>query len=173
MDELINKCKKIFENKNELKDENIEQLLMDFFGFQVSDVYKYILTYYGEVELKEDFEVFGNYHSTLADDNGVEPFMYFFSLSGKNNITLYYNRYKEQIPKGMYPIGLADGGNLICINNKEQVYLWVHDSIEKPSKIFDSISQMIMMIKKIEIKEEPLRVNKKKSKLSDDFWADL
>lgn len=136
----------------------------------------YVLTHYGHVFLKENFGICSKYHSPIADENGTEPFLYFISIDGKDNFFNIYETYNDQLPLHYYPIALADGGNLICIDDKtENIYLWIHDDVQNmPFQIFDTFEEMIMGIKKVdEDKSKELGVDIADVKFSDEFYEAL
>ena len=173
---FISKCKEVFEeqNKKEILDEQISAL-QSIMGRDVIEEYRYILNNYSSVFLREKYGLCSKYKSPMADEKGEEPFLYFIGLEGKDNIFLTYEMYKEQLPNSYFPIALADGGNVICIsNNSEYIYLWIHDDIKnKPYKIFDSIEEMIMMIKKYDYEEKEIGVISENVVLSEEFFAAL
>lgn len=151
------KCEEVFQfrNKKNITKEELKELQF-IMGRTLTEEYKYILTNYSSVFLKEGYEICSKYRSPMADEKGTEPFMYFLSLDGDDNVFYTYEMYKEQLPDSYYPIALADGGNVICINdNSDDVYIWIHDDVQDGVyKIFDSLEQMILMIAKIEYEEE-------------------
>lgn len=173
---FIKKCKEAFvgQNKKEISETQLS-MLRSMMGKEVVEEHKYILTNYSDVFLNEKYELSSQYKSPMADENGAEPFLYFLGLEGDNNIFSIYEMYKEQLPNSYFPIGLADGGNVICMNkNSDCIYLWIHDEIRNvPHRIFDSLEEMIMMIEKCDHEEEELGVISEKVVLSDEFFAAL
>lgn len=165
------KCNEVFETQNQIDFSN--ENFQNEFGFSVSNELKYLFSNYGGIFLKEGYELISYYHSKMADEYGIEPFLYFLSNDSKNNIYTIYKQYKEFLGDNLYPIALAEGQNLICIDNKEQVYLWIHDDNQGVEKIFDSITQMIELIGKVSVESKLSGVIEEESWLADDFWSGL
>lgn len=157
---FIEKCEEVFIKKNsQLITEEKMQEVQAFIGYVVSEEYAYILKNYSGTFLKDDYELYSKYKSPMADENGEEPFMYFLGIEGRDSLFDTYEMYKDQLPDEYYPIALADGGNLICTTNSSpDIYMWIHDDEEDTMhKIFDSIEQMISMIKRNECRKETSR----------------
>lgn len=173
---FLEKCEEVFQckNKKNIEEEKIKDLQI-IMGKMLTEEHRYILANYSSVFLKEGYEICSKYRSPMADENGTEPFMYFVALDGDDNIFYTYEMYKEQLPDSYYPIALADGGNIICINgSSDDIYIWLHDEAQNGVyKIFDSLEQMILMITHIEYKEDDLGVIEEKMVLSDEFLAAL
>lgn len=174
---FIEKCEEVFQfkNKKNIEEEELKNLQI-IIGRTLIEEHRYILANYSAVFLKEGYEICSKYKSPMADEKGTEPFMYFLSLEGDDNIFYTYKMYKEQLPDSYYPIALADGGNIICINdNSDNVYIWIHDDVQNGVyKIFDSLEQMILMITKIEYEEEDFDEDEvEEIVLSDEFLTAL
>lgn len=148
--EFTKKCKEIFDTKNEIivKDEELDfvkKLLHESF----TNEYKYIISFYAGVFLKDNYEIYSKYRTPMTDDEGTEPFLYFIGLEGKKNINTVYQQYKDRIQGNYVPIALAEGDNLVCIKRDTgEIGLWIHDDREEPYIIHDSLEEMIMMVKK-------------------------
>ena len=55
---------------------------------------------------------------------------YFFGFSDKYYEDFIYNykAYLGRMPKELYPVGSADGGNLVCVDkNTDEIYFWFHE----------------------------------------------
>ena len=154
---FLQKCEEVFQsrNKKNITKEELKELQV-IMGRTSTEEYRYILANYSSVFLKEGYEICSKYRSPMADEKGIEPFMYFLSLDGDDNVFYTYEMYKEQLPDSYYPIALADGGNVICISDKsDDIYIWIHDDVQDGVyKIFDSLEQMILMIAEVEYEEE-------------------
>lgn len=72
--EFTKKCKEIFDTKNEIivKDEELDfvkKLLHESF----TNEYKYIISFYAGVFLKDNYEIYSKYRTPMTDDEGTEP----------------------------------------------------------------------------------------------------
>lgn len=170
------KCDEIFENQIKRKSTKEKiSIIQNIIGKNIPEEYQYILENYSGVFLKDNYEICSKYKSPMTDEEGVEPFLYFIGIDGADNFFSVYEMYKEQLPHNYFPIALADGGNLICINgNTDYVYMWIHDDLQNVAyKIFDSFEEMIMMVKKIDYKDEDLGVISANVVFSEEFQEAL
>lgn len=122
---IQNKCNEIFEEKKFIaisKDRIAEYKKKT--KFSLNDDMIYVIENYGGVFIKEDYGFIGQKRSPFADENGYEAISFFFDFDG---LLSAYETYKTQLPKGYLPIAEGDGGNLICINRRGHVYIWLHD----------------------------------------------
>lgn len=170
---FMEKCEEVFQFKNpqSIPEEKVKELQI-IMGRRITEEYRYILANYSSVFLKEGYEICSKYSSPMTDENGTEPFLYFVPLEGDDNIFYTYEMYREQLPDSYYPVALADGGNIICMNESSAIYIWLHDELENGVyKIFDSLEQMILMITQIEYQEDDLGIEE--MVLSEEFFIAL
>ncbi len=168
---FIKKCVEIFENNNIKKlDTKKLDTYEKLIGFKISPELIYILENYEGIMLKEGYGFVPKQPSPCANENGYETFTEFIGMDTKYNLFTTYEMYKEQLPLGIFPIAEMDGGNYLCISNNEEVYIWLHDYIEKNGLFLanTSISKFILSIEKMP--EENIDISQIKSDYSDDFW---
>ena len=179
MDEMcktyIKKCEEVFEKKNiiNISGNDLEKI-KEYTG-EISELYKYILGNYSNVFLKDKHEIFGKYQSYISDENGAEPFLYFLGTGKVDNIFEVYDMYKKQLPNQYFPIALADGGNLLCVNKiKTGIFIWLHDECgDDLFKIFDSLEELIMSIEEIEDIDESVEFLSGEIEMSEEFLEAL
>jgi preprotein translocase subunit Sss1 len=121
--------------------ENIQNSL----DFIINESFKNILLNYNVVKPLK----------TYYKNNGIEfNLNYFFGFSEKYYEDFMYNYkiYLGRMPEELYPIGSADGGNLVCINKEtDEIYFWFHEEddwgmegIKKhPNKIARNINECL------------------------------
>lgn len=172
---FIEKCEKIFEERIpvEISEEDVIRW-ENICGFSLNEELKHIMSNYSTIFLCDNLHVYSEGKSPVADEEGTEPFIFFLGFKGRDTLFSVYETYKDQIEKDIYPIALADGGDLWCINESGKIFLWLHDEPDNNAyKIFDSIAEMIFSIREVTYKEEPSGVIEEESWLPDDFFAAL
>lgn len=173
--EFIEKCEEIFE-KRTLTAITEDDLIRweNITGFSLNEELKYIISNHSTVFLRDGLDVYSEDKSPVADEEGTEPFMFFLGFKGRDTLFSVYETYKDQIEKDIYPIALADGGDLWCIDENGRIFLWLHDEPDNNAyEIFDSVAEMIFSIREVTYREEPSGVIEEESWLPDDFFAAL
>lgn len=123
------KCREIFEREQEIQDIKTElKRLQEYFDFEVSTEYQYILERYTGVYIRENYGFKSLEKTPLTDEDGFDSVCLFFPLKDRNNIFAIYEMYKQQLPVNLIPIGELDGGNLLCLDRVTNgIYIWIHD----------------------------------------------
>lgn len=123
------KCREIFEGTQEMQDIKAElKRFQEYFGFQVSAEYQYILERYAGIYIRENYGFQALEKTPLTDESGFDVLSYFFPLKDRNNIFDKYRMYERQLPVDLIPIGELDGGNLLCLDQVSNgIYIWIHD----------------------------------------------
>src|SRR5690606_12021054 len=84
---------------------------------------------------------------TMADGYNKLDILYGIG-SGRDSIQGMIDTYAEELPGSLIPIGGAPGGNVICVDDKSEVFLWDHESLigDKPWKISSSLDRFMDML---------------------------
>jgi hypothetical protein len=149
---------------NKIENEKTFENIQKGFEFIINESFKNILINYNAAKPLR----------TFYKNNAIEfNLNYFFGFSEKyyEDFMHNYKTYLERMPKELYPIGSADGGNIVCMNKgTDEIYFWFHeeddwgmDGIEKyPNKIAKNINEFLeyLILAEKPTKEEIDRVMK-------------
>lgn len=105
------------------KDENLRQLekIQNILNFKINQNI-------GEILI--NFNVAKPIKTQYKNNNEDFVLNYLFGFSDKPYEDFIYNykTYLGRIPNELYPIGSADGGNLVCIHKEtSEIYFWFHE----------------------------------------------
>ncbi len=154
--EFERKCDEIFESEQEMQDIKTElKRLQEYFDFEVSPEYQYILERYAGIYIRENYGFQSLEKTPLTDKHGFDTVSFFFSLKDRNNIFAEYEMYKQQLPLNLIPIGELDGGTLLCLNRiTNGVYIWIHDEEGKNTHLVqNNIYNFILSFREMEYEE--------------------
>ena len=116
--------------RREWDDDSIEKI-EGMLDFKLPKDYIFYLKYYGNDYFKDDYCYTPSYpvfSQTKKEKYMADPL--FGLYDGHNNLERAINRFKgvEYFPEELFPIGDAQGGNLVCMNKQDsKIYLWFHD----------------------------------------------
>ena len=150
-----------------------------------------------QLELNSKFSIYPDFKKILINYNAAKPLYtyykknklnfnlaYLLGFSNKEfeNFKSVYTIYLKRMPENMLPIGIIDGGDLLCMDNKTgEVYYWFHEEDDwgfegnkkYPTKVGDSLKKFLDFLIPSEkpTKEELERVEKEGKTIhtSDDF----
>lgn len=116
-----------------------------------------------QLELNSKFSIYPDFKKILINYNAAKPLYtyykknklnfnlaYLLGFSNKEfeNFKSIYTIYLKRMPENMLPIGIIDGDDLLCMDNKTgEVYYWFHEEDDwgfegnkkYPTKVGDSL----------------------------------
>ncbi|SRR5258706_8576816 len=120
-----------------------------------------------------------SFRAFVRDHDGAEPETNIFKISDNNDSgvnkfipvsdILKERAYIENIPRRAYPVGWAEGGNYVFVDEDRNgaAFYWDHELPDEPTQLADSFGAFLDLLEPFDIKTVQLKPGQVKS-----VWVD-